>query len=107
MLVAVSMTKVVVVGTGSMGYNHARVCSELGILAGVMDQDTSSAKRVGELFDVPYYSDFEPGLTPGAEEGGAPLLFLGERTCVVTGFNTVVFASTDSSFLIGFSTAIF
>ncbi len=62
MLVAVSMTKVVVVGTGSMGYNHARVCSELGILAGVIDQDTSSAKRVGELFDVPYYSDFEHGL---------------------------------------------
>ena len=52
-------------------------------------------------------SDFEPGLTPGAEEGGAPLLLLGDRTCVVTGFNTVVFASTDSSFLIGFSTAIF
>ena len=32
-----------------------------------------------------------PGLIPGAEDGGGPLLFLGVNTFIVTGFSTVCF----------------
>ncbi len=49
--------KIGVVGVGSMGQNHARVLDDLGVLCGVADTDTIVAKKVGERFGVPWYSD--------------------------------------------------
>ncbi len=46
---------IVVIGTGSMGKNHARVCSALGVLAGVFDADENSAKRVASSYGCRSY----------------------------------------------------
>lgn len=48
-----------VIGVGSMGQNHARVLSEMGVLAGVSDSDPKIAKVIGDRFDVPYKTDNE------------------------------------------------
>ena len=54
--------KVIVVGVGSMGWNHARVCSELKILAGVCDMDSESVKKVAEHFGVQGYTDLKTAI---------------------------------------------
>lgn len=51
--------KIGVIGVGSMGQNHARVLSRMGILAAVMDTEEGNAKEIGERFDVPFYSDID------------------------------------------------
>ena len=51
------MVRILVVGIGSMGWNHARVCSELGVLAGVCDKDEIAVKEVGSKFNVPSFTD--------------------------------------------------
>jgi UDP-N-acetylglucosamine 3-dehydrogenase len=52
------MTKVGVVGVGSMGRNHARVLAELGALGGIADLDAKARNEVAAKFGVKGYSDF-------------------------------------------------
>ena len=48
-----------VIGVGSMGYNHARVCAELpGVeLVAVVDSNEAVAQGVAEKFSAKYYTD--------------------------------------------------
>ncbi|MFO7619608.1 MAG: Gfo/Idh/MocA family oxidoreductase [Thermoplasmata archaeon] len=46
-----------VIGVGSMGKNHARVCSELGVLSGIADSMESAARPLAEKFGVDYFPD--------------------------------------------------
>ncbi len=48
-----------VVGVGSMGYNHARVCAELPEveLVAVVDDREAAAKSAAEKFSAAYYTD--------------------------------------------------
>ena len=50
------MAGILVVGVGAMGWNHARVCSEIGVLSGICDMDIESANKVAEKFAVPCFS---------------------------------------------------
>ena len=53
------MTRVGVVGLGSMGQHHARVYSQLACeLVGVVDTDIAKAKEIGERYGTRYYSDY-------------------------------------------------
>ena len=47
-----------VIGVGSMGRNHARVCSEMGVLDAIADPESSVAKPLAERFGVQYFSDY-------------------------------------------------
>ena len=51
--------KILVCGVGSMGWNHARVCSELGVLGGICDLDHKQSDSVAGHFSVNGFSDFE------------------------------------------------
>ncbi len=51
------MLRVGVIGTGSMGQNHARIYSEMGCLAGVFDVDAEAAGRISKRFGVEPYID--------------------------------------------------
>lgn len=55
------MIKIGVVGTGSMGKNHARVCSELEQieLVGISDSNKNTAKKVAEKFDIKAFTDYK------------------------------------------------
>ena len=57
------------IGTGAMGFNHARVCAEIGSLVGVCDLNEESAKRVGGKFGVPWYTNFTTALVESGAEG--------------------------------------
>ncbi len=48
-----------VIGVGSMGKNHARVNSEMSVLAGIADQDEATARPLAERFGVDYFSDYK------------------------------------------------
>ncbi len=47
-----------IIGVGSMGKNHARVNSEMGVLAGIADSDEAVARPLAERFGVEYFSDY-------------------------------------------------
>jgi UDP-N-acetylglucosamine 3-dehydrogenase len=47
-----------VIGVGSMGKNHARVYSEMGVLNGIADSMEAVAKPLAEKFGVDYYADY-------------------------------------------------
>jgi len=47
--------RVGVIGVGSMGQNHARILSEMGMLGGVSDISPEVAKAVAEKYSVPYH----------------------------------------------------
>ena len=51
--------KVIVIGTGVMGKNHARVLSSMGHLGGVVDIDEKSGMEVAKKFNVPYAREFK------------------------------------------------
>ena len=51
------MNGLIVVGVGAMGWNHARVCSELGVLSAVVDQNKTALKSISDKFGVPTYTD--------------------------------------------------
>lgn len=53
--------RVGVIGVGHLGYHHARIYSELleTRLTGVMDIDDQRAASVGEMLQVPYFSDLD------------------------------------------------
>jgi UDP-N-acetylglucosamine 3-dehydrogenase len=55
------MLKIGVIGTGSMGKNHARVCSELEQieLVGIADANIETAKKVAERFDTKAFFDYK------------------------------------------------
>ncbi|MDW5563813.1 MAG: Gfo/Idh/MocA family oxidoreductase [Methanomassiliicoccus sp.] len=53
------MLRVGVIGTGSMGQNHARIYSEMGCLAGVFDVDSEACGRVAKRFSVKPYSNMD------------------------------------------------
>ena len=53
------MPRVLVVGVGAMGWNHVRVCSEIGVLCGVCDQNISETDRVAEEFGVPGFYEVD------------------------------------------------
>jgi UDP-N-acetylglucosamine 3-dehydrogenase len=55
------MIKIGVIGTGSMGKNHARVCSELHDveLVGICDVDKSTAKIVAERFHTQAFTSYQ------------------------------------------------
>lgn len=55
------MTKIGVIGTGSMGKNHARVCSDLPDvdLVGICDVNRDAAKVVAERFNTKAYSSYK------------------------------------------------
>ncbi len=48
-----------IIGVGSMGKNHARVNSEMGVLAGIADSDEATARPLAEKFGVEYFSDYK------------------------------------------------
>ncbi len=48
-----------VIGVGSMGKNHARVYSEMGVLNGIADSMEEVAKPLAEKFGVEYYADYK------------------------------------------------
>ena len=47
-----------IIGVGSMGKNHARVNSEMGVLAGIADSNEAIARPLAERFGVEYFSDY-------------------------------------------------
>ena len=53
--------RVGVIGVGHLGRVHARIYKELmgAKLVGVVDSTLSSAREIGELYGVPYYTDVE------------------------------------------------
>lgn len=48
--------KISVIGTGKMGYYHARLLSRLGYLDSIVDSNIEIAKKVGNQFNKPWYS---------------------------------------------------
>ncbi|MBP7355598.1 MAG: Gfo/Idh/MocA family oxidoreductase [Longilinea sp.] len=54
------MTRVAVIGVGSMGRNHARIYNELpeADLVAVADENSSTAQTIGRQFGVSAYTDF-------------------------------------------------
>ncbi len=51
--------KVGVIGVGSMGQNHARILSEMGLLEGVADIARGAAKAVGDRFSVDHFTSYK------------------------------------------------
>jgi UDP-N-acetylglucosamine 3-dehydrogenase len=53
------VTKVGVVGVGSMGQNHVRLYSQMKCeLVGVADNNIDSARQIGRMYEIPYYPDY-------------------------------------------------
>ena len=57
----VTMLKIGVIGTGSMGKNHARVCSETGNveLVGIVDKDRKIAENTAKKFSIKAFFDYK------------------------------------------------
>jgi predicted dehydrogenase len=55
------MTRVAVVGVGSMGRNHVRVYNEISDaeLVAVVDANPATAEALGRQYRIPFYSDFQ------------------------------------------------
>lgn len=51
--------KIIVVGAGSMGKNHARVLNTLGHLGGIVDSNEEIGKNVAKRYGVPYSTSIE------------------------------------------------
>jgi UDP-N-acetylglucosamine 3-dehydrogenase len=47
------------IGVGSMGKNHARVYSEMGVLGGIADADIETAQGLADRFGVRAYADYK------------------------------------------------
>ena len=56
--------RVLVVGVGHLGKNHARVYTELddAVLEGILDSSPDQAREIGEKLGVPYFSELTPEL---------------------------------------------
>ena len=55
------MLKIGVIGTGSMGKNHARVCSEAENveLVGIVDKDRKIAENISKKFYIKAFVDYK------------------------------------------------
>lgn len=51
--------KVIQIGTGGWGKNHARILSQLGVLTAVCDADQNRAKDFGTKYSVNHYSSLD------------------------------------------------
>ena len=51
--------KIVQIGTGSWGKNHARILSELGVLVAVCDTSLEKSKEFGEKYSVNHYESLD------------------------------------------------
>ena len=51
--------KIVQIGVGGFGKNHARILSQLGVLSAVCDADSSKAKEFGTKYSVNHYSSVD------------------------------------------------
>lgn len=49
--------KIVQIGTGGFGKNHARILSQLGVLSAICDADPSRAKDFGSKYSVKHYTN--------------------------------------------------
>ncbi|MCK4717052.1 MAG: Gfo/Idh/MocA family oxidoreductase [Thermoplasmata archaeon] len=61
------MTRVGVIGIGSMGRNHVRVMSELAELVGVADPVEKNRKSMAKMYDIPAYGTAEEILAQGLD----------------------------------------
>ncbi|WP_232212239.1 Gfo/Idh/MocA family protein [Candidatus Nitrosopumilus koreensis] len=61
--------KIVQIGTGGWGKNHARVLSELGVLCAICDTNEQRSKEFGEKYHVNHYTSFEDMLNSEEFEG--------------------------------------
>ena len=51
--------KIVQIGVGGFGKNHARILSQLGVLSAVCDADSARAKEFGNKYSVNHYSNID------------------------------------------------
>ena len=51
--------KIVQIGTGGWGKNHARILSQLGVLSAICDVDSKRGKEYGEKYSVNHYSSLD------------------------------------------------
>jgi len=51
--------KIIQIGTGGWGKNHARILSELGVLGAICDTNIEKSKEYGEKYSVNYYDSLE------------------------------------------------
>jgi UDP-N-acetylglucosamine 3-dehydrogenase len=51
--------KIVQIGTGGFGQNHARILSQLGVLSAICDMNIPRAEQFGKKYSVNYYTDIE------------------------------------------------
>jgi len=51
--------KIIQVGTGGWGKNHARILSELGVLVAICDTNLEKSKEYGEKYSVNYYESLD------------------------------------------------
>ena len=51
--------KIVQIGTGGWGKNHARILSELGVLVAICDTNPEKSKEYGERYSVNYYQSLD------------------------------------------------
>ena len=51
--------KIVQIGTGGWGKNHARILSQLGVLSAICDVDLQKRKEYGERYSVNYYESLD------------------------------------------------
>ncbi|HET6458228.1 MAG TPA: Gfo/Idh/MocA family oxidoreductase, partial [Nitrosopumilaceae archaeon] len=51
--------RIVQIGTGGWGKNHARILSQLGALCAVCDADSTRAKEFGAKYSVNHYSSLD------------------------------------------------
>lgn len=51
--------KISVIGTGKMGYFHARLLSKLGYLDSIVDSNVEIARKVSTDFNIPWYSNID------------------------------------------------
>ena len=61
--------KIIQIGTGGWGKNHARILSELGILVAICDTNIEKSKEYGEKYSVNYYDSLEKVLESEEFEG--------------------------------------
>jgi len=51
--------KIIQIGTGGWGKNHARILSELGVLVAICDTNIEKSKEYGKKYSVNYYDSLE------------------------------------------------
>lgn len=61
--------KIIQVGTGGWGKNHARILSQLGVLSAICDSNYENAKEYGEKYSVNYYTSIDEMLNSEKFDG--------------------------------------